>query len=374
MYIERLYASPVSHEGEVIFFPGQIFHPRATLNRIVIPDTISLVRHNMALDLLAEITPISSPERHPAILDQTYQALEDLYTKAIFQRNGTIAGTCLRLQQEIGTKDKSKIDPPVLTSIKAAADYQVAPKDALGHSFRDKQYGDSKSLVYSLANLRQASGSLETGNPEADQKMAEQFKYLNGQLFDLNRAGGRDTVLEDLRLAVVLKQAFPEQADLIDVNDIHYGSGGVMKGHAKDLAKEYFSRAASGHLFSVAGIDKSPLTIHSGRTDLTDFNPPYQTELVNGYQMNLGSDNLAAVSTLRFLAEFDPGFLQTADFKKHVLDQAHDDLIRYKNRHPDIFSDPQFVLLYGEHLANIQAVRKSLSKADPQQTLLSKSA
>jgi hypothetical protein len=374
MYIERLYASPFSHGGEVIFFPGQLFHPKATLNRATFPDTISLVRHNMALDQSAEISSLTSPEKHPAILDQTNRALEDLFKKSIFQRNGIVAGTCLRLQGDIQSEIGRKIDPPVVTFIRNAAIDQVDPRDIMGHSFRDKNYHDTMTAVHTLANLRQVTGSLETGNPQVDQKMPEQFKFLNGQLFDLNRAGGRETLLEDLRLAVLLKQAFPEQANLIDVNDIHYGSGGVMPGHAKEIAREYFSRSASGKLFSVPGIDKRPLIIQPGRTDLTGYNPPYQTELVNGYQINFGSDNLAAVSIARFLAEFEPVFLQSADFKSQVLDRAQDDLIRYKNKHPEVFSDPQFVLLYGEHLANIQTIRKLTEKSETDSLPIAKSA
>jgi hypothetical protein len=269
------------------------------------------------------------------------------------------------------------IDPApatVVSSLKSVAISEVDPRDALGNRFHDVKYNDNFSAVNALANLRQATGTLETGDPVADSKMTEQFRNINGQLFDLNRAGGNNTVLEDLQLAVLLKQAFPDQADQIDVKDVYYKSVIVIKGQAIEIANNYLQRAMEGKLFSVPAMNKDLLAINTGWTNLTQMRPRYLTEQISGYQMSLGSSALAAVGILRFLSEFDPNFKQIDKSKLTVLDKAEEDLTNFKQSHPDAFDDPNILLIFGEHLANIHSIRKSVSQTDSQNTLLAKSA
>lgn len=359
MYVERLPASSV-FDGEVVFFPPSVFG-RRSMYQGMIPDTITLARQNlMNIDQAAETIPVSSQENQPAILRQTREALNNLYIKAVFQKNGSVAGSCLRIQSEMDGRVE-KIPSPVLGSIQGFAINQIDPHDALGNRFTDRNYVDDQSLVYALANLRQATGSLETGNKEADLKIPEQFRNLNGRLFDLNRAGGNHSVLEDLNLAVRLKQAFPEKASQVDVSDVHYSAGGVMKGHAGEIAEIYLQRAIKGQIFSPALVDQKSFSSPDYRNLTRDFHPRYQTELFNGYQLNLGSAALAAAGILRFLADFDPDFAKKNQSYNTVLDRAQSDLDDLQKRRPDILQDPQMVLLFGEHLANIQVVKKTLT-------------
>lgn len=373
MYVERLAASPSGYEREVIFFQPPVFRPHSIQGEFL-PDNITLVRRNiMNPDQNLEGNPLPQPEKQPDIFTHTTEALQNLYKKTVFQKNGLIAGSCLRQLSLLDVR----MDPApstVVASIKSVAISEVDPRDALGNRFHKVEYNDNFSAVNALANLRQATGTLETGDPAADSKMTEQFRNINGQLFDLNRAGGNNTVLEDLQLAVLLKQAFPDQADQIDVKDVYYQSSIAIKGQAIEIANKYLQRAIEGKLFNVPAMNKAPLAIDTGWTNLTQMRPRYLTEQISVYQMSLGSSALAAVGILRFLSEFDPDFKQIDKSKLTVLDKAEEDLTNFKQSHPDAFDDPNILLIFGEHLANIHSIRKSLSKTDSQNTLLAKSA
>lgn len=372
MYVERLAASP-SFEGEVIFFQPPVFRPHSIQGEFL-PDNITLARRRiMNPDQNLEVSPLPQPEKQPDIFTHTTEALQNLYNKTVFQKNGLIAGSCLRQLSQLDVH-MDPVPATVVSSIRSIAISEVDPKDALGNRFHKTEYNDNFSVVNALANLRQTTGTLETGNPDADSKMSEQFRNINGQLFDLNRAGGNNTVLEDVQLAVLLKQAFPEQADQIDVKDVYYKSAVAIKGQAIEIANKYLQRAVEGKLFSVPAMNKDLLPINTSWTNLTSLRPQYLTKQVSGYQMSLGSTALAAVGILRFLSEFDPNFSQIDKSKLSVLDTAEEDLSKYKKSHPDAFDDPNILLIFGEHLANIHSIRKTLAKAAHQQTLLSKSA
>lgn len=351
MYVERDFDLSFM-EGAKLFFPEgyRVTH----LNHgLALPNHDGIVRIDI-MDQAKELTEAAHPPQSE-IVTKTDHALDDLYSRALFQGNGVITGSCVRLLTEQG-RAPDQLPGRVIGSIKKAVVDELLPTNIEGHSVPfNPTYGDDFTRVTSLANLRQSTGSLDTGNPLVNQEIGNQWPSLNGRLFDLNRAGGKNSVLSDLILATRLKEAFPERKDQIDVNDIKFAKG-VIKGQAIPIATEYLERASKGQLLTAPYYSREAIMVNPNARDISEFRPRYQSELTSEYQYHLGSNALAALTILRFMADFQPEYFSKNPVDWRVLDQAQKDLSVFSKKQPQLFNDPNLVLLYSEHVTNLKLV------------------
>jgi hypothetical protein len=196
-------------------------------------------------------------------------------------------------------------------------------------------------------------------------RIESQWQSLNGRLFDLNRSGGKNSVLSDLILATRLKEAFPERVDQIDVHDIKYPTGGVRKGQAIPIATEFLRRALKGQLLTEPFYSREATVVNPNIHDISDIRPRYQSELTSEYQYHLGSNALAAVTILRFMADFQPDYFRNEALDWKLLGQAQKDLADFRKKQPELFNDPNLILLYSEHITNFKIVSKLLDLQHP---------
>lgn len=362
MFVERVSFSLPKTEGEIIFFTGKQSVPRLPVGTIL-PN----------LDVIARINLMESPQiiefpkaGEEAIETKTQSALLELYHQSMFA-SGRTSGSCLRLMNKLD-QIPDQLPSKTIETIRKQTREELLPVGIEGKVLQTAtQYNDINSQLYSLANLRQSTGSLETGDPQVNQKTKDIFHWANGDLFAFNRQGDQHAVLSDVNRALLLADAFPEDKSNIDVADVSY-DGGVIPGQAMKLAQDYLQRAMNNQLLVEPFYHPEPIPVNSGIEDLKNFNPPYESRL-SEYQYHLGSNALAGITLLDFLAVFDPAYLQTdaAGYAKTV-NQAKQDLKVFDKKHPGLFQDPGMVLLFSEHLAKIHQVQAILNQkpASPQ--------
>ncbi len=363
MFAERTASAYPFGEGEVTFFSIRTDTPLLP-GVMLLPNPNSTARM-MIMDQAVEQIEIPSPENDTS--GQTIQAEKDLYLKSIFQNNGLLAGTSGRLLQQQGELPQKL---PRTTSERVA---ETAINEFYQYSITgvvlpySEHYEGDLYKAYMLANLRQSTGSLETGHPQFNADTGNWFKMLNGQLFYTNRIDdpskiNSEETFKSMSLAIRLKEAFPEKADQIDVYDVPLRHGGSRQGQAFALAASFLEKATQGQLYPP---DHKKIAVHpKDESNIGKARMTYQSDACTSEQFHLGSNALSAVMALRFMNEFHPQAAQDLTLDWGVLDQAKKDLQVFSNQ-PGVFQDPNLVMLMGEHLNNLNAAETLKSQHQP---------
>lgn len=355
MFAERT-AFAYPRDGEVIFFSGRQGVSRLA-DGFLLPNQTALARIK-----LMENTDIfeTAKKELPPIVEKTDKALVDLSNTAIFQRNSGIAATGYRLLTEQG-KQPGKLPETIIEGLRQTLTQEVMPTNIFNQkAFAEPLYGDQFTKAYALVNQELAAGSLDTDDPDLKRHIESSWWELNGRLLALNRQGNNDSVLSDLRMASLLKRAFPEREKQINVHDIVNSSGEVIPGQAIIVAERYLQRAIDGRIFDREPKANVRVVHHS--PDISKFRPHYQNKQTSETGYHLNSPALAYLTILRFISDFDPDNSNLKKIDNKTINQAETDLSEFAKKNPQVFSDPNMVLLFGEHVTNLMVLKKVSQK------------
>lgn len=298
--------------------------------------------------------------------DELYvtKRINECLVQGIDQKNPYAFGAGLSFWTDIDPDTHSGTTPEMRQKLKEAVEFQVHPTGALGEPITgDEMYADEYMKVSALANLRQSPAGDTLTEEERTNWFDSQFNRLNGRLFGINRSGGSVTPLNDFRFAIAMKRAFPAKANQIDVYNIKYNETVIRPGQALPVAERLLNRALKNNLLVEPFVSKQ--TFSPQAMDLTPgLIPMNQSEGWNETKIHFNSDNLAAVTMMRFINEFYPKYFTNHPMDSNVLKRAKDDLCAVA-KSTRMMQDPNIVLLMAEHLANIKVLERILGSHSP---------